>query len=285
VRKISKAASLIDTPGPVRAYHLSPAPERSQIKFSRIARQPKTSDLVAGQLRRLILTGDLADGDQLPPETQLTIQFGVSRPTVREAFRILETEGLISVARGSRNGARVNAPRIETSARYTSFALRAAGATLSETYEAQLAFEPFAARLLAEQRRPEAMAELEARLVELEQLSEQSRDLERRVGLARYHLLIVKLTGNRTLIVMAEMLAKILETHQMLHEPSLKDLPKGMPEAKFRELGQKSIRKLLGLIRAGDADAAETHWRKHVRNSAAFWLTDSDPSKVIDIDD
>ena len=37
-------------------------------------------------------------------------QFGVSRPTLREAFRILEAEALISVRRGSRGGARVVAP-------------------------------------------------------------------------------------------------------------------------------------------------------------------------------
>jgi len=46
--------------------------------------------------------GELREGDTLPPETTLMGQFGVSRPTLREAFRILETESLISVRRGAR---------------------------------------------------------------------------------------------------------------------------------------------------------------------------------------
>jgi DNA-binding FadR family transcriptional regulator len=271
--------SSVEDPSPAAS------PERREIDLERIARRPKASDLVAGQLRRLVLNGDLADGDQLPPETQLTLRFGVSRPTVREAFRILETEGLISVAHGSRCGARVNAPRIETAARYAGFALRAAGATLGETYEAQLAIEPFAVRQLAERRTPEVMAELEARLAALEQLNDPQRTAERSVALAHYHLLIVKLTGNRTLTLMAEMLAKVLETHQTRHRPPVKETARGMPEAKFRTLGSVSIRKLLGFIREGDADAAEAHWRIHLRNAAAFWLTGSDPSMVIDIDD
>ena len=250
-----------------------------------IARRPKASDLVAGQLRRLILDGELAEGDQLPPETHLTTRFAVSRPTVREAFRILETEGLISVAQGSRSGARVRAPGVATSARYAGFALRAAGATLRETYEAQLAFEPYAVRLLAERRTPEVMAELEARQEALEALRGPARGHERSAALARYHLLLVTLTGNRTLMVMAEMLARVLETHQARCEPALTDADRhGMSPARFRELGPRSIRKLLGFIRNGDADAAEAHWRVHLRNAAKYWLTGADAGAVIDTD-
>jgi DNA-binding FadR family transcriptional regulator len=65
-------------------------------------RAPKTSELIAAQLRRQIVRAAVKPGEKLPPETQLMKQFGVSRPTVREAFRILETEGLIVVRPGSR---------------------------------------------------------------------------------------------------------------------------------------------------------------------------------------
>jgi DNA-binding FadR family transcriptional regulator len=252
------------------------------VDLSPVERRAKASDQVAGQLRRLILDGELTDGDQLPPETHLTQRFGVSRPTVREAFRILETEGLIRVARGSRTGARVNAPRVETSARYAGFALRAAGATLRDTYEAQQAFEPHAVRLLAERRTPEAMAQLEARLEELEELREQID--ARHAALARYHLLLVTLTGNRTLTVMAQMLARIMEVHQVRAEPPVAEFAHGMSPTEFRELGPKSIRKLLGFIRAGDADGAEAHWREHLRNAASYWLAGADPCAVIDIE-
>ena len=66
---------------------------------------PKTAELVATQLRNQIVRGDLREGDALPPEAALMAQFGVSRPTLREAFRVLESEALISVRRGARGGA------------------------------------------------------------------------------------------------------------------------------------------------------------------------------------
>ena len=45
-------------------------------------RVPKTAELVAGNLRRQIITGELQEGDALPPESELTEHFGVSRPTL-----------------------------------------------------------------------------------------------------------------------------------------------------------------------------------------------------------
>ena len=67
-------------------------------------RVPKTAELVAQLLRQRIVRGDLHEGDTLAPEAALMTEFSVSRPTLREAFRVLESEGLINVHRGSRAG-------------------------------------------------------------------------------------------------------------------------------------------------------------------------------------
>src|SRR3546814_8534697 len=77
-------------------------------------RIPKTAELVADRIRRRIISGELGEGASLPPESQLLELFGVSRPTLREAIRILEAERLITVKRGSRSGARVSPPRVES---------------------------------------------------------------------------------------------------------------------------------------------------------------------------
>src|SRR3546814_20794542 len=81
-------------------------------------RVPKTSELVADQIRAQIVRGELTEGDSLPPEGALMTTRGISRPTLREAFRILEAENLISVVRGSRSGARVNQPSTELVSRH-----------------------------------------------------------------------------------------------------------------------------------------------------------------------
>ena len=77
----------------------------------------RTAEIVADELRRQIIDGELADGDLLPRQEVLVSQFSVSLVSLREALRILETEGLVSVRRGNRGGAVVHAPA-NTSAAY-----------------------------------------------------------------------------------------------------------------------------------------------------------------------
>ena len=60
-------------------------------------RVPKTAELVASRIRKAIISGSLKTGDRLPPEAQLIADFEVSRPTVREAIRILESEGFLQI--------------------------------------------------------------------------------------------------------------------------------------------------------------------------------------------
>ena len=98
------------------------------IDASRV-RVPKMAELVAQQLRRQIIRGELPEGAALPSEAALMTQFGVSRPTLREAFRVLESEGLINVRRGAHGGARVQIPNGEAAARYAGLVLEFRGAT------------------------------------------------------------------------------------------------------------------------------------------------------------
>lgn len=58
---------------------------------------------VADALRRLITAGTLAVGQRLPPETHLSVQYGVSTPTLREALEVLRAEGLIAKFQGRGN--------------------------------------------------------------------------------------------------------------------------------------------------------------------------------------
>ena len=62
----------------------------------------RSSQTVALTLEERILSGELAAGDRLPSERQLAVEFGASRPMVREALRSLIERGLIDVAVSSR---------------------------------------------------------------------------------------------------------------------------------------------------------------------------------------
>jgi len=64
------------------------------------SRQPIYEQLAEG-LKAMIARGDLAEGVTLPPVRQLAADLGVNLNTVAEAYRHLQSEGLITVRHGS----------------------------------------------------------------------------------------------------------------------------------------------------------------------------------------
>lgn len=61
------------------------------------------STQVIRQIQQMILTGELSEGDKLPPERELTARFGIGRPALREALKSLEMLGLVERRHGSGN--------------------------------------------------------------------------------------------------------------------------------------------------------------------------------------
>lgn len=256
-----------------------PAPARPRT----IIRIPKTAEVVAATIRKMIIRGEVKEGDFLQPEAQLIEHFGTSRPTIREAFRILENEQLISVTRGSRSGARVHAPSVANVARYAGFALQAQGTLLSDIYMARLAIEPFAVRLLAERGTKDQLAALNAELDGLFEILDQSGAGEAfRVAVFRLHHSIVAAAGSNTLTMISAMLQGVAEQH--MSKFVVRDEP-AMAETllRRRKAGLRSFRKLFELLEARDADAAEAHWRVHIRNANETWLEGHDEASLVDV--
>ena len=113
-------------------------------------RSPKTAELVAGTLRRMVVDGQLKEGDFLPNEAELMAHFGVSRPTLREAVRVLESERLVEVRRGSRTGARVRVPARRSSRARPGCCSNCPAPRSPTSWWRASGIEPMAARLLAE---------------------------------------------------------------------------------------------------------------------------------------
>jgi GntR family transcriptional repressor for pyruvate dehydrogenase complex len=114
---------------------------------------PRTADLVADRIRELIVTGQLADGERLPSLEGLLDEFGVSGPTMREALRMLESEGLITVQRGKVGGAIVHRPSYATAASTMALVLSSHDTNVADVAEALAILERECAVLCA--RRPD----------------------------------------------------------------------------------------------------------------------------------
>jgi DNA-binding FadR family transcriptional regulator len=241
-------------------------------------RIPKTAEIVADEIRRMITRGELKEGDTLQPEAHIIANFSVSRPTVREAFRILESEKLISVSRGSRGGARVHAPQAEQVARYAGFVLQSRRATYADVYQARSVIEPPSARLVAETRSKDAPAILR-QVIEEEQRQVGATDQFGRT-VALFHSKLIELTGNQTLILLSGALDGIVA--QVQAEVSARPTLDAATTRRNTNAGLKSQEKLVGLIEAGDGVEAEAHWRRHMENAAKVWLSGGAGATVVD---
>lgn len=241
-------------------------------------RVPKTAELVAGSLRRRIVRGELQEGDTLPSETALMEHFGVSRPTLREAFRVLESEALISIQRGSHGGARVHTPNGDVAARYAGLVLEHRGATLSDVYEARAVLEPPCAGLLAARRSARDLARLWKAVEEAEAAYEEG---TRAAALQTdFHSLIIDLSGNETVRVLSGMVRHIIETATL----SRVERDAGTPQERHAtHEGARSHRRLVELIEARDAEGAERLWRKHLTETSRFLLDGATASTVLEL--
>jgi DNA-binding FadR family transcriptional regulator len=242
-------------------------------------RVPKTAEIVADQIRRRIIRGDLSEGDCLPPENQLMGSLSISRPTLREAFRVLEAEGLISIVRGSRSGARVHRPRVDNVSRYAGFVLQSQGTTIRDIYDARLAIEPYIAGQLAERCDERDIEQLRSIIAHLVELVESRRYIEFTIGLAGFHKTLVELGGNRTLLFLYNLLEGVVERHQV------QMLSRRPVNAKDALRGVRSFQRLVDLIAAADQAGAQAHWHAHVVAANKDWIEAKNVDQVIDLFD
>jgi GntR family transcriptional repressor for pyruvate dehydrogenase complex len=251
-----------------------------------VVRAPKTAEIIATAIRQQIVSRDLKEGDTLPPEVGLMGEFGVSRPTLREAYRILETESLIHIRRGSRGGAQVTAPKIEVAARYVGLLLQMSDTTIGEVYEARAILEPAAARLLATRRKVRDLDDLDECIATVDKhitraATEWPKSMNGWPELSwQFHELLVVRAGNRAMEVQWGVLRDVIETHMA----SVVSRNWNRPEVieSFRR-SVKSYSKLVALLRDKDADGAERHWRTHMEVTGKMLLGNSRAKERVDV--
>jgi GntR family transcriptional repressor for pyruvate dehydrogenase complex len=219
---------------------------------------PKAADLVANHIRGLVIRGELGEGDSLPAEAVLMAELGVSRGTLREAFRVLESDSLISVRRGSTGGARVHLPTEDVAARHAAFVLQLRGTTLAEVLEARAVFEPPIAGLAASKRTNAQLARLRS-LAEVEQQQELDPRAEA-ATMRAFHRELIEAAGNRALTFLSSMIDRIVtQSAESWAESTSVTARRGA----IAKLHTDHVQ-LVELISAKDSEAAEELWRGHL---------------------
>jgi DNA-binding FadR family transcriptional regulator len=191
-------------------------------------------------------------------------QFQVAQTSVREALRILESEGLVSVRRGSPGGGQVREADPRTLARYSSLLLQFEGATVEDVHQARIMIEPLVARRLAEHPDRTTLADALAHALGDEDASQgQPRQLARMEGW--FHQLVTRLAGNETLALLSAVSNLIVAHHvnQVLAENRRSN---GRTRSGFTT-AHRAHGRLVKLVAAGDADGVEQLWRRHLEEA------------------
>ncbi len=114
---------------------------------------------IVRQVKQMITEGKLKSGDQLPPERDLAEKFVVSRTSVREALRALESLGLIEIRPGE--GTFVREVSIESLIAPLALVMASQREAIHELFEARRLLEPAIAALAASRATPEEIQEME----------------------------------------------------------------------------------------------------------------------------
>jgi DNA-binding FadR family transcriptional regulator len=128
------------------------------------------AEKLARQILDDIIAGGLEPGDMLPTEATMLQRYPVGRVTLREAIRILEVHGLLTIRAGPGGGPILTAATARDYGRTASLYYRAAGVRLRDLLEARRVMEPVAARLAAEHPTEEGLTRMRETITDLKRL-------------------------------------------------------------------------------------------------------------------
>jgi GntR family transcriptional repressor for pyruvate dehydrogenase complex len=213
---------------------------------------------IVRQVKGMIAEGRLKSGDQLPPERDLAEKFVVSRTSVREALRALESLGLVEIRPGE--GTFVREVSVESLIEPLALVMLSQREALGELFEARRMIEPALAALAARRATPEDVQEMD-RILEA-----QAKEVAAgRTGLeqdAQFHAAIGAAAHNRAITRIAHAVMDLLRQSR---EDSL-NTP-GRPDRSHND-----HRRLLAAIRGRDEAAARQAMIDHLEAVEALIL-------------
>lgn len=205
---------------------------------------------VADQIRFLIESGELVDGQRLPAERELAERFAVSRPTVREALIVLEVEGHIQIRMGS--GVYISRQRNRPS----EHVLEGDGDGPFEILQARCIIESAIAEEAARRAAPDGMARLDDILMRMEQSLD---DADRALALDRaFHTAIAEIVGNNAL----NRFTGIIYDQRM--SPHFEKLASYFESPHTWRLALEEHKAIRDAIAANDPSAAREAMRRHL---------------------
>jgi GntR family transcriptional repressor for pyruvate dehydrogenase complex len=213
------------------------------------------SEGVADRIRVHIQTEELLPGHRLGREEDLAREFGVSRPTLREALRLLSSAHLIRASKGPGGGIFVAATPEQgigmSVSESVASMLEAQSIDVHELIETRLLLEVPLAGLAAQRANENDVQALETVLAELERSMDEP---EFGTADAKVHRLVADIAGNRLAASFTDWIVDVLQ-------PRLREM---IAPAVVESVVAEQHRDMIQAIRRGDPTAAERAMREHL---------------------
>jgi GntR family transcriptional repressor for pyruvate dehydrogenase complex len=238
---------------------------------SRIGMSPRIAESIAADLRQRILRSEQSE-IPLPRQDDLIAQYGVSGPSLREALRILEAEGLITVRRGKFGGAYVHKPNWSSAAYALALSMQGQGVKIADLAESLLILEPQCAAACASRadRAETILPALKASLVETEQLIGTG---GRYSAAARvFHDVLVTGHENETMRLLVRSLVAIWSIQEQTWADTANATAQYPDEARQRESYRTHVA-LYKLIEEGDVEGVTKLSMVHLKATQALVLS------------
>jgi DNA-binding FadR family transcriptional regulator len=230
--------------------------------------------MIAENLRQRILSGELAPGTRLPKQQELLVEFGVGKPSIREALQILEAEGLVTVRRGNVGGAVVHPPPVDSAARTLGLVLESRSVGLRDLSIALQRIEPVCAALCAE--RADRLTTVVPRLADIHEQTRTAVDQLQLTRMARrFHEAFVRHCGNETLVAVVGALESLWSSREEAWAQTAPAEP-AFTNTEYRNRSLHAHQEILNLIEAGDADAVAAVTREHMASTFFYSISQED---------
>ena len=220
----------------------------------------------------------MREGDRLPPLADLGSEFGISRPTLREALRILETELLLDLRTGDRGGATIRTPATRVAAQLAGIVLEARQTTLADFNRAARLIEPGVIELVAARIGAKALGRLEGLLSQLAGCIDDTAAFMRTWDTAA--AVAFSATQNPALTVTTEILHWVF----VGVEPAIAADAKGLPfVTKSNRMAHAAFTEVVAALAAHDPSRARRVWTSS-EDFTIPWIEGSDLGKRLMID-
>jgi GntR family transcriptional regulator, transcriptional repressor for pyruvate dehydrogenase complex len=216
----------------------------------------RVSQVIVDQIKVLIRDGRLQPGDRLPSERELCQRFGVSRVTVREALRVLEAGGLLTIRVGAHGGAFLTSPSTERLSEGLADLISVSTLTAANVTEARIIVELGILPLAVERATDDDIAALFTMVDEAESaLDAGTYAVEMS---AAFHIRVAECTHNPAIAMLV----------QSFHGPLLMSLEESHQSAPMGSQGIDEHRKLAQAIKDHDLAAARKVATTHLDRTA-----------------